>query len=199
MVRHHSGAQETMDCYDAAIMDRSSDFSTAEPAEPRARLRGPRRPDLIRDELLADIFAASVARKPDAVAICWGDRVLTYAEVDERASSLARGLIRRGIGPGSVVGLWMPRGADILIAQVAVAKTGAAWLPFDAEAPVDRIDVCLRDADAQLLLTDDGLASKITTATGLRGCKLRQRGRFGRWRGRRRSGTSAQRPITPPT
>jgi non-ribosomal peptide synthetase-like protein len=116
-------------------------------------LKGPEMPDLIRDELLCEIFAATASRQPDARCMVEGDRVLTYREVDDRATALARGLLQEGIRPGSVVGLWMPRGADLLIAQIAIAKTGAAWLPFDAEAPLERIAVCLEDADAKALFT----------------------------------------------
>ncbi len=51
----------------------------------------------------------------------------------------------------------MARGHELLIAQIAIAKTGAAWLPFDADAPVERIAVCLADAEAKGLLTSAGL------------------------------------------
>ncbi len=125
-----------------------------------AVLRGPARPDLIRDEILAEIFAASAAAHADDICMIAGDRRISYAEVDALATTVARGLIRHGIGPGGVVGLWMPRGIDLLIGQIAIAKTGAAWLPFDADAPVERIAVCLEDAAARALLTDEGFATK---------------------------------------
>ena len=63
----------------------------------------------------------------------------------------------RGIGPGDVVGLWMARGTELLIAQIGITKSGAAWLPFDAEAPADRVAVCLGDAEARALLVSDAL------------------------------------------
>ncbi len=122
--------------------------------------RGPIRPDLIRDELLAEIFAATVAHAPHAVAMETMERKLTYAEVDHEAAAIARGLVRRGIGPGDVVGLWGARGPELLISQIAVAKTGAAWLPFDADAPLDRIDISLRDSEAKALLTSETFAVK---------------------------------------
>ncbi len=125
-----------------------------------ARLFGPSRPDFLRDELLAEIFAATVAARPEAVALRSGRFTHTYAEVDALATGIARGLLRRGLRPGAVAGLWMPRGPELLIAQVAVAKTGAAWLPFDADAPVDRIATCLADADAVLLLTDEAFRTR---------------------------------------
>jgi non-ribosomal peptide synthetase-like protein len=120
-----------------------------------SRLQGPVRPEFRRDELLAEVFAASVAAHPHAVCLRSGKFTQTYAEVDARATGIARGLLRTGLRPGRVAGLWMARGPELLIAQIAIAKTGAAWLPFDADAPLERIATCLADAEATLLLTSD--------------------------------------------
>lgn len=147
---------------DAAIDDRSAEMGEAVSARaPLACLRGAARPDFLRDELLAEIFAATAANHGDALAVRSGTRTWTYAEIDAAATAIARGLIRHGIGPDDAVGLWMGRGADLLIAQIAIAKTGAAWLPFDADAPLERIDVCLGDADAKMLLTSAAFAARI--------------------------------------
>jgi non-ribosomal peptide synthetase-like protein len=127
---------------------------------PERILRGLHRPDLLRDELLCEIFAASVGARPDALVMVSSAGQLTYAQAEAQATALARGLLRQGAGPGRVVGLWLPRGADVLIAQLAVAKTGAAWLPFDADAPIERIAICLADAEAVLLLTSSACANK---------------------------------------
>lgn len=127
---------------------------------PLSALRGAARPDLIRDEILAEIFDATVARSPNALAMVTMERKLTYAQVAHEATALARGLIRRGVGPGDVVGLWGARGPELLISQIAIAKTGAAWLPFDADAPVERIETCLQDAEAKALLTSETFAAK---------------------------------------
>ena len=123
-----------------------------------AVLRGEVRDDLIRDETLAEIFAATARNHPAKLAMVFGEERLSYAEVATRADAIAGGLIARGIGPGDVVGLWMRRSAELLISQIAVAKSGAAWLPFDADAPVDRIAICLSDAGAKGLLTSEALA-----------------------------------------
>jgi non-ribosomal peptide synthetase-like protein len=123
-------------------------------------LQGSSLPDLVRDEILAEIFAATVAARPGKIAFAGPGRHLTYADVNREASALARGLVNRGIRAGDVVGLWMARGADLLVAQIAIAKTGAAWLPFDADAPVERIAVCLDDAEAKALLTSSAFAEK---------------------------------------
>jgi non-ribosomal peptide synthetase component F len=126
-----------------------------------AILRGPARPDLIRDELLCEIFAATAARHPDAIAMITAEGNLTYAEVDAKAEALAHGLLQKGVCPGRIVGLWMPRGHELLIAQIAIAKTGAAWLPFDADAPAERIAICLSDAEARGIWTTSSFAEKL--------------------------------------
>ena len=121
--------------------------------KPRAVLRGRVAPLLLRDELLCEIFGATASLIPDQPCMYAGDQTFTYAEVDEKATAIARGLVREGVRPGEVVGLWMPRGHELLIAQIAIAKTGAAWLPFDADAPLERIAICLEDAGARALFT----------------------------------------------
>lgn len=138
------------------------DVPTEEPAFVPAVMHGAQRADFLRDELLPEIFAATVKRTPDAECHLVEDHHFTYAEVDRAATSVARGLLRRGIRPGDVVGLWMPRGPDLLVSQIAITKTGAAWLPFDADAPPERIAVCLADAGAKLLLADEFHAGDLT-------------------------------------
>ncbi|TXN79781.1 Pls/PosA family non-ribosomal peptide synthetase [Methylobacterium sp. WL8] len=135
-------------------------------ASDRAVLHGPVRPDLIRDEVLGEIFAETARARPDHPALIDGAATdsagrhphVTYAEVFARAGRIAAALARRGIGPGDVVGLWMARGPDLLTAQVGITLSGAAWLPFDAEAPADRVAVCLEDAAAKALLVSAALA-----------------------------------------
>lgn len=123
-------------------------------------LRGIKAEHLLKDEFLCEIFADSVQRNPNAVALKNLGRSVTYGELDARSDEIRRGLLARGVRPGDIVGLWMPRGFDGLIAQLAIAKTGAAWLPFDAEAPIDRIAACLEDAQARFLLTIQGFSAK---------------------------------------
>ncbi|OYU48576.1 MAG: peptide synthetase [Rhizobiales bacterium PAR1] len=120
-----------------------------------AFLSGLRDPSLLRDEVLADIFRASAAREGDKVLYRSGDRVVTWREAEAITDRAAAKLAALGAGPGTVLGLWMPRGIDLLMAQVAIAKSGAAFLPFDADAPVDRIATCLSDASGIGLVTDD--------------------------------------------
>ena len=131
-------------------------------------LRGRAMPELLRDELLSEMFAATVARTPNVTCMTTRDALLTFADVDARATAVARGLVRRGAKAGEVVGLWLERGVDALISQLAIAKTGAAWLPFDSDAPVARVAACLEDANARLLLAD---TERVRRSSGLVHCR----------------------------
>ena len=122
---------------------------------------GDERPDFLRDETLSDIFAKTVRLRGYRIALIDGAEVWSYNRVEAAANAIACGLMARGCGPGDVVGLWMPRGAELLVAQIAITKTGAAWLPFDADAPVERIAVCLADAKAKGILTSGEWTSRL--------------------------------------
>ncbi len=119
-------------------------------------LFGQNQSELIITEVLADIFEATAARLPNQIALIFGERKLSYSELNNKADLVASHLIDRGVSPGQIIGLWLPRGIELLVMQLAIAKTGAAWLPFDADTPAERVAVCLSDANAF------GLISSIT-------------------------------------
>src|SRR5688572_19128072 len=93
-----------------------------------------------------ELFGAEVRRDPDAVAVVCADERLTYGELDARADRLAGALAARGAGPEAVVALALPPSVALVVAQVAVLKTGAAYLPVDPDLPADRIAFMLTDA-----------------------------------------------------
>src|SRR5580704_3204610 len=95
---------------------------------------------------LAGLFEARVARCPDGVAVVDGDVVVSYGELDAAAGRLAGVLAGRGAGPERVVGVAMERSVGLVVAVLAVAKAGAAYLPLDAGYPAERIAVMLADA-----------------------------------------------------
>ncbi|MFE8957403.1 amino acid adenylation domain-containing protein [Streptomyces iakyrus] len=95
-----------------------------------------------------------VARTPDHVAVEGDTGPLTYRELNTRANRLARLLVAEGAGPDRLVALLMPRGTAWVVAMVAVAKAGAAWLPVDPAHPADRIAYMLDDAAPVLVVTD---------------------------------------------
>ena len=143
------------------LIDNDLNRNQHKPMPVGAVSHGPVRADLIEDEILAEIFAATVRHSGDKIALIGPGQSWTYAQLDAEATQIARGLVVAGVKANDVVGLWMPRGPALLIAQIAVAKTGAAWLPFDGDAPVDRIAICLRDANAKALVTSEENEDKV--------------------------------------
>jgi amino acid adenylation domain-containing protein len=102
----------------------------------------------------AGLIEAQARRTPDAPAVVAGPDSLTYAELDSAANRVARYLRARGAGPEKVVALLLPRSADLVVAQLAVVKTGAAFLPIDPSYPAERIRYMLDDADPVLTLEE---------------------------------------------
>ncbi|NEX59527.1 Pls/PosA family non-ribosomal peptide synthetase [Noviherbaspirillum galbum] len=127
-------------------------------------LLGAERPEFIRDEILADLLETTARRQPDHPALIDGERVVSYGELDMAANRVASRLIAAGVGPGQIIGLWLPRGADLLIMQAGIAKTGAAWLPFDADTPLERILICLADASSPGLVSCESFEAQLAGA-----------------------------------
>ncbi|SCE61407.1 AMP-binding protein, partial [Streptomyces sp. OspMP-M43] len=111
-----------------------------------------------------DRFARAAAAHPAAPALTDGGDTLTYAELDARTNALARLLMSYGVGPEDRVALLLPRSATLVEAVLAVAKTGAAYVPVDPAHPRDRIAWTLRDAAPALVVTDSATAGR-TPAT----------------------------------
>ena len=99
-----------------------------------------------------EVFEAQAARTPDAVAVACGDETLTYAELDGRADRLARHLRARGAGAGARVAILMPRGIHLVVAELAILKAGAAYVPIDPSFPAERIAFMVADSRSCLVL-----------------------------------------------
>ncbi|MGV9878911.1 amino acid adenylation domain-containing protein [Streptomyces sp. NPDC003006] len=110
---------------------------------------------------LADVYESAAARHPHRTAVSHDGHALTYAELSARAHRLARLLAARGIGPGSIVALALPRSADLVTGLLAVALSGAAYLPLDPDYPADRLSYMLGDARPAALLTDTATAPRL--------------------------------------
>jgi amino acid adenylation domain-containing protein/non-ribosomal peptide synthase protein (TIGR01720 family) len=107
---------------------------------------------------IPEVFAAQVARTPEAVAVTCGSRSMTYRELDEAANRLAHLLAAEGAGPGQCVALLLSRSAEAVAAILGVLKTGAAYLPMDPAVPADRIGFMLADAMPVAAITTADLA-----------------------------------------
>ena len=125
-------------------------------------LYGPPQGELLREEILADLLEAAARRTPDHPALVSGSRTLSYRELDAQADLVAARLIAAGVGPGRIVGLWLARGVELLVLQAGIAKAGAAWLPVDEDTPVERLQVCLDDAQAAGVLTNEAMAPRLS-------------------------------------
>ncbi|SIK75043.1 Probable peptide synthetase NRP [Mycobacteroides abscessus subsp. abscessus] len=95
---------------------------------------------------IPEVFARQVDRAPQAVALTFQGRSMTYRELDHAANRLAQLLASRGAGPGESIALMVPRSDDAIVALLAVLKTGAAYLPIDPAVPVARLEFMLADA-----------------------------------------------------
>ena len=107
------------------------------------------------------LFAAQVARTPDAVALTCGAQAMTYRELDEAANRLAHLLAGQGVGAGECVALLFSRSAEAIVAILAVLKTGAAYLPIDPAYPDARIGFMVGDAAPIAAITTAGLADRL--------------------------------------
>ncbi|WP_327191154.1 non-ribosomal peptide synthetase [Streptomyces xinghaiensis] len=101
-----------------------------------------------------ELFEAQVAATPDAVALRYEGSSLTYRELNAGANRLARLLAGHGVGPNDFVALALPRSIELITAEIAVLKAGAAFLPVDADYPAERIAFMLGDAAPRCVLTE---------------------------------------------
>ncbi|MET7640136.1 amino acid adenylation domain-containing protein [Streptomyces sp. NPDC005438] len=161
------------DVYDAeaarAVLDRLVTALTAlahRPDTPAGRLdTGPERRPLtgaptrpLGDAGVAEAFTRVARSQPEAVAVrdLATGATLDYRRLAERAARLADRLRERGVGPESVVAVALPRSTDLVVAELAVAHSGAAYLPLHPDWPTARCRQVLRDAGAVALLGDPG-------------------------------------------
>ncbi len=121
---------------------------------------------------LHEMVAATVARTPDAVAVTYDDRELTYAELDRRANGLAHRLRQLGVGPEIVVPVLLDRSEDLVVAVLGVLKAGGAFMPLDSAQPPQRMAAMLDDVpDAPVCVThQNNLAHLPPGFTGHRLC-----------------------------
>ncbi|MFJ6167558.1 amino acid adenylation domain-containing protein [Micromonospora orduensis] len=102
----------------------------------------------------ARMWDEQAARTPDATAVVCGPRRLSYAELDRRANRLARRLIGRGAGPERTVAVALPRSELMVVAVLAVVKSGAACLPVDLESPTASLASLVADTSPVLVVRD---------------------------------------------
>ena len=113
------------------------------------------------------LFEAQVARTPEAVAICFDDRQLSFQELNARANQMAHGLRKLGVGPEQVVGICTERSVEMLVSVLGILKAGAAYLPLDLAYPLERLLFILKDSGVSVLMTQTHLVSLFSQYEGL--------------------------------
>ncbi len=114
----------------------------------------------IPESTVVGLFEEQAARTPHIVAVEAGSSLLTYAELNQQANRLAWRLREEGAGRGVLVALSVERSCDMVVAVLAVLKTGAAYLPIDPDIPEERQQFILDDSKAPLVLTERSLADR---------------------------------------
>jgi amino acid adenylation domain-containing protein len=147
----------------AALADpdgRADSLELLSPVERALVLDGWNPVPVVRPEgLLHELVARQAEAGPERTAMRFLGKNLTYRDLDSRANRLAHLLIdEHHAGPGQIVGVLLERGLDLPVAELAVLKTGAAWLPLDPQYPPDRLAYQLTDAQATALITTSDLA-----------------------------------------
>ena len=110
---------------------------------------------------LSSLFDEVAQRHAGRIAITSGDERLSYAELNARATRLARRLRDTGVGPESLVGVYLERSAQAIVALVAILKAGGAYLPLDPAYPMDRVAMILEDAKPTVLLSEEKFRDRL--------------------------------------
>ncbi len=106
-------------------------------------------------------FERQVDLSPEAPALTFEGRTLTYGELERRANRLARYLLRLGVEPGARVGLCLERSLDMVVAILAVLKAGGAYVPLDPAHPAERLAFTLEDSGVAVVLAEERLLDRL--------------------------------------
>ncbi|MER5983318.1 amino acid adenylation domain-containing protein [Streptomyces sp. NPDC001787] len=141
--------------------DRVAALGRSAPSAPSVRsalpVRSARPPSFASGRIDA-VIAAVAASRPDAVAVSFDGRQLSYRELDDRADRLAHALRRSGVADGDLVGVCLERSADLVVTLLAVLRAGAAYVPMDPAQPRERLVRTVADAGPATVVTDLGPA-----------------------------------------
>ena len=110
------------------------------------------------------LFEAQVERTPDAVAVRFKDRQLTYRELNTQANRLAHCLRSRGVGPEVLVGMCMEHCLEAVVAILGILKAGGAYVPLDPAYPLERLRYMIADSGGKLVVTLSSLAERVVSA-----------------------------------
>ncbi|MGH8374620.1 MAG: AMP-binding protein, partial [Pseudomonas sp.] len=109
------------------------------------------------EQCMHQLIQAQARRTPDAPALVFGERQLSYAQLDARSNQLAHCLREQGVGPDVLVGICVGRSLEMVIGLLAIHKAGGAYVPLDPEYPAERLAYMIEDSAIGLLLSQSTL------------------------------------------
>ncbi len=109
------------------------------------------------NQTVVDMFCAQVAKTPDALALVFENKQISYKELDDRSNQLARHLLRFGVQKENLIPICVHRSPDLLIGILGILKAGGAYVPIDPKYPQERIEFILDDTKATLVITQTSL------------------------------------------
>jgi amino acid adenylation domain-containing protein len=127
--------------------------------------------DYPKDSCIHELFEAQAERTPEATAVEFEGKQLTYRELNARANQLAHYLRSLGIGPETVVGICVERSLEVVVALLGVLKAGGSYLPLDPAYPSERLEFMMADAQISVLLTQKDLVDPLTSILDRRSLK----------------------------
>ncbi len=107
------------------------------------------------------LIEAQAEERPHAVAVVYEDQQLTYRQLNQRANQMARHLRHLGVGPETIVGVFMDRSVEMMVALIGIHKAGGAYLPLDPTYPKDRLAFMVEDTATPVLLTQKHLVASL--------------------------------------
>jgi amino acid adenylation domain-containing protein len=128
------------------------------------------RADYPHDKCMHELFEQRVLETPDALAVVYGSRQLTYRELNQKANQLANYLRKLGVGPDVLVGICLHRSLQMIVGILGTLKAGAAYVPLDPTYPQKRLAAMVEDVDLRVLLTSRDLLAILPESKVRRVC-----------------------------
>ncbi|MGL5874459.1 MAG: non-ribosomal peptide synthetase [Xenococcaceae cyanobacterium] len=116
------------------------------------------------------LVEAQVEKTPDAIAVVFEDKQITYRELDRQANLLAAHLIELGVKPDVLVGICVERSVEMVVGLLGILKAGGAYVPIDPSYPSERISFVLEDAQVRVLVTQTSLESQLPPHSAITVC-----------------------------
>lgn len=109
------------------------------------------------DACFHELFERQAKKTPDAIAVSYEKKSLTYQELDEKSTLLALYLQKNGVSPDQLVGIYVERSLEMAVGLLAILKAGGAYVPLDPSYPAERLEYMLEDSEVSITLTTSEL------------------------------------------